>query len=174
VSPRRTQRPSPRPVLRRAPHRAPHRARAVSRHLRAALLLLPLVGAACLGTTEPGTGARDLRGAWRYTADQVAPTLQLSGDLVIETQRGGEMAGRLAWEERDGSGAVTVTGGALTGLMLGTADVDFDVLLAGGARRHVGRLVADTMTGSWVEPARGRSGSFRAVRTTTASAVGAP
>ena len=52
----------------------------------------------------------------------------------------------------------------MSGRVIGEQDVDFDIMLEGVSRRHVGRIRADTIDGSWVQFGNGRSGSFRAVR----------
>ncbi len=58
----------------------------------------------------------------------------------------------------------------LDGLVSGSADgsvIDFDAQLETAARRHVGRVVANTITGTWVSSSSSgtmSSGTFRAER----------
>lgn len=128
------------------------------------MLLLAPLALACLESTAPGGEVADVRGSWQFTADQSAPSVQLQGLLIIEAQTGDAISGRLSWEERDAAGVLRVDGGAISGRVFGESDVDFDVFLTAGGRRHVARLSRDTMHGSWVDLARSRSGAFRAVR----------
>lgn len=138
------------------------------RSLARIALLVPTVVAiglaGCVDPAGPTAMAADVRGSWRFTADQAAPPLHLEGTLVIESQRGDLITGTISWEERDGSGVIRLDGGAVTGLVIDRSDVDFDVLMSGGSRRHVARLSTDTMQGSWLQVTNGRSGAFRAVR----------
>lgn len=52
----------------------------------------------------------------------------------------------------------------MSGRVFGLEDVDLDISSVDGERRFIGRIAADTISGSWVQPSVGRSGSFRAVR----------
>jgi len=133
---------------------------------RAILLALGAATIGCLEPAGPAAAAADLRGTWRFTAAQDAPSLQLTGSLVIASQQGDLITGSISWEERDPSGATRLEGGAVTGRVIEQSDVDFDVLLGGGTRRHVARLLADTMSGSWLQVGGGGRGEFRAVRGT--------
>jgi hypothetical protein len=132
--------------------------------LGAAAALVYLSGCGLL--TEPfGADAPDVRGRWVMTGTQSSPSLSLSGSLVIANQQGGEISGSASWEESDGVGAPRPDGGQLNGRVLSPEDLDFDITLLSGERRMIARLVADTMTGTWVQPLAGRNGDFRAVRT---------
>jgi hypothetical protein len=119
---------------------------------------------ACAQSTDATTDVADLRGTWRFTGDQTAPALTMAGTLVIESQSGDMVTGRLTWEEQAVGGGTRVDGGPVTGRVIDWTDVDFDVLLSSGERRHVGRLSADTMRGAWVQLSTGSSGEFLAVR----------
>lgn len=133
-----------------------------SRRLRLALLLPFAV--ACSFSTEPAGEVADLLGTWQYSGEQSAPALTLEGTLSIAAQSGDILSGQLSWEEHDAGGGMVLRGGPVSGRVIGTTDVDFDVLLAGTERRHVGRITGDTIRGAWVEVANGRSGEFLAVR----------
>lgn len=122
------------------------------------------VSGACTLSTEASTDVADLRGTWHFTGDQTAPALAMDGSLVIEAQSGDVVSGRLSWQEQVVGGGTRVDGGPVTGRVIDRSDVDFDVLMAGGERRHVGRLSADTMRGAWVQVSTGSSGAFVAVR----------
>lgn len=129
------------------------------------LLVGGLLGlAACIDTTGSSAIVPDLIGSWRYVGVQGAPTVQLTGLLVIEAQEGDLIAGRANWEARTPTGMVTQAGGSVGGRVIGDANVDFEVLLAPHPRRHVARIVGDTMRGSWVEVGTGAAGEFTAIR----------
>lgn len=128
------------------------------------MVLLVIVG--CTATTSSLGDPADVRGEWTFTAEQVTPALTLTGTLSITDQDDDLISGTLSWEERDGLGNVRADGGPITGRVLGAEDVDFDLIRAGGSRRHVARLIADTMEGTWLQQSVGASGEFRAVRET--------
>jgi len=128
-----------------------------------ALLTLGLC-AACTLPGEPAAESAIVRGQWALTGTQAAPQATLSGTLMVQSQSGDLVSGTAAWDERDSFGVVRSAGGSLSGRVIGEQDVDFDILMDGVVRRHVGRLRADTMEGSWVQLSDGRTGSFRAVR----------
>ena len=127
------------------------------------LVTLGLLGA-CSLPGEPDADAAIVRGEWAFTGTQAAPQATITGYLTIQTQNGDLITGTAGWDERDGFGVIRSTGGAVSGRVIGEQDVDFDITLEGIARRHVGRIRADTIDGSWVQFGDGRTGSFRAVR----------
>ncbi len=130
---------------------------------RCALALLVLTQA-CVSSTAASGDVADVRGTWEYTGTQAAPALTLEGAFVVASQSGDVVQGQLSWEERDPVGGSRLEGGPVSGRVIGTADVDFDVLLPSGGRRHVARLVADTMRGNWIQLSNGTSGAFTAIR----------
>jgi hypothetical protein len=122
-----------------------------------------LVGCSLPG--EPAADSAIVRGEWEFTGTQTAPQATMTGSLTIQTQSGDLITGSAGWDERDGFGVVRSTGGPVSGRVIGQQDVDFDIVTDDGVtRRHVGRIRADTMDGSWVQFGDGRTGSFRAVR----------
>lgn len=123
-------------------------------------------GYACSVATDPAAAAVDVRGTWQYTGEQVVPRRSIDGVLTITRQTGEDITGTASWEVTDPMGGITLLGGNLLGQAIGTMDVDFDVTLSSGPRRHVAQVIADTMTGVWLDPAGGASGTFRAVRST--------
>lgn len=128
----------------------------------AVLVALGLVGCGLSSATEPVT--RSVVGVWEYAGSQAAPATTLEGEIVVASQGAGLFTGTASWEERDGLGGLVSNGGPVMGRVITDSDVDFDVTIGGAVRRHVGRLLADTVTGTWVQASTGRSGSFRAVR----------
>lgn len=123
-----------------------------------------LLATGCAFSTEPSGDVAAVRGSWHYSGEQAAPTLTLEGTLIFESQSGEVVSGRLSWQEQDPGGGVRMDGGPVSGRVIGRSDVDFDVLRAAGDRRHVGRIVGDTIRGAWVELQSGKSGTFVAVR----------
>ena len=125
--------------------------------------------AGCLSSTEPSPSEIQMIGVWRYVGVQTAPVREnLTGDLRITSESGTSFQGRL-----DIIGVNEATGQTrvLEGSVSGTSDagnvVDFDANVEATARRHVGQIVADTITGTWVGSSSGgvmSSGTFRAER----------
>jgi hypothetical protein len=122
---------------------------------------------ACALPTSPERDAADVRGEWSFSALQTAPSVTIEGVLRIERQDGDLIIGTASWTERDALGITQLGGGSVTGRVIGEADVDFDILVGATPRRHVARLAADTMAGSWVQPGSTSSGTWRAVRGAT-------
>ncbi len=124
----------------------------------------------CAASTEPGRPGVPIVGAWRFTGRQLAPADgELTGTLSVASQAGATIAGSLDVIETDGRGGQRRTAGPLAGRTIDSTTVDFEVSLAGATRRHVGRVVRDSMTGTWIEQsvlggAPTASGSFVAVR----------
>jgi len=131
---------------------------------RLAFLSAVLVASGCNFVTTDDREAADLRGRWSYVGTQATPQLELSGELLITVQTGSQVEGTATWEERDPVGNVELAAGNVFGRAIGFSDVDFDIVGATSDRRHVARLVADTMVGIWVEGVGGATGEFRAVR----------
>lgn len=127
------------------------------------LLVAGLVFSGC-SLTAPEGDAADVRGTWEFEGTQVSPALDIEGTFVVATQSGQAIAGTATWDEA-GVGGVVMVNGPLAGRAIGQEDVDFDVTLSTGVRRFVARLVADTMSGAWVQISTSSNGTFRAVRT---------
>ena len=130
------------------------------------LVLGGVAAAGCDLSTGPGGPFADVQGTWEFGGQQSAPLRQLTGTLTITTQDNADVTGQLAFESNDGAGGVTIDGGMVVGRVIGLADIDFDVLLASGTRRHVGRISAgrDSLIGAWVNVASGTAGEFLATR----------
>ena len=125
----------------------------------------------CLKSTEPQPSLLALNGSWNYTGVQTSPVQEtLTGTLTISRESGTSFQGELYLV---GVNSQTGQNRVLSGLVSGSATetdvVDFDAHLEATARRHVGQIVADTMTGTWVGAAADGSivsGSFRVERET--------
>ncbi len=106
----------------------------------------------------------DLTGSWSYSATQSVPAATLAGTLSLTTSGGCTIDGHLSVTVDDGSGTPTLLDGGVSGVFLDESTVDVTTQL-GGERRHLGTIVADTISGSWAESGpSGKSGTFRAVR----------
>ena len=145
------------------------------RRLRRVAALLTLTScvilSACLKSTEPQPSLLALDGSWNYTGVQTSPVPEtLTGTLTISRESGTSFQGQLYLV---GVNSQTGQNRVLSGLVSGSASdtdvVDFDAHLEATPRRHVGQIVADTMTGTWVGAAADgsmASGTFRVERET--------
>ena len=109
-----------------------------------------------------------LDGTWSYAGVQTSPVREnLSGTLTISRESGTSFQGRLdVVATNTQTGQSTVLGGLVSGAE--SSDViDFDADLETTPRRHVGQIVADTITGTWVGSTSSgtmSSGTFRVER----------
>jgi hypothetical protein len=125
----------------------------------------------CLKSTEPQPSLLALSGSWNYTGVQTSPVHEtLTGTLTISRESGMSFQGRLDLVGVNSqTGQNRVLGGLVSGSASDTEVVDFDANLEATPRRHVGQIVADTMTGTWVGAAAEgsmASGTFRVERAT--------
>jgi hypothetical protein len=125
---------------------------------------------ACLKSTEPQPSLIQLNGTWNYTGIQTVPVREtLTGTLTISRESGTSFQGRL---DLVGMNSQTqqqrLLSGVVSGSESGTDVIDFDADLESTPRRHVGQIVADTITGTWISSADGNmsSGTFRVERET--------
>jgi hypothetical protein len=139
-------------------------------------LLVALLAAAtaavagCVATTDPEpAGAVPIAGTWSYTGLQSGSPLQLTGAVDVVSRSTVSFIGSADLIEGAGGAAQRRLTGPVAGRFTQGAVVEFDLTLGVLLRRHVARLVADTIAGSWFElagtdAAIGATGSFRAVR----------
>ena|SRR5215216_1973750 len=137
--------------------------------LKRVALTAVLVTSACLKSTEPQPSVLRLNGSWSYTAVQTNPVREtLSGTLTISRESGTSFQGRLdVVGINSQTGQSRLLGGLISGSESGTNVVDFDASLESSPRRHVGEIVADTITGTWVGSSSDGSmstGTFRVER----------
>ena len=138
----------------------------VTRVILSMACLLAVSG--CLKSTEPQPSMLQLNGTWSYSGVQTSPIREnLSGTLTISRESGTSFQGRLdVVATNTQTGQSTVLGGLVSGAE--SSDViDFDADLETTPRRHVGQLVADTITGTWVGSTSSgtmSSGTFRVER----------
>jgi hypothetical protein len=126
---------------------------------------------ACLRSTEPQASLLQLNGTWNYTGVQTGPVREtLSGTLTISRESGMSFQGRLDLVGVNGqSGQSRTLNGLVSGSESGTDVIDFDADLESTPRRHVGQIVADTITGTWIGSSPDgtmSSGTFRVERET--------
>ena len=137
--------------------------------LRASSLSLITIAvvAGCLRSTEPGPAEVQLTGTWSYSGTQTGAVREnLFGELRILSESGSAFAGRLDIVSTNEGGDSRVMSGSVSGSAEGDV-VDFDAHVEASARRHVGQVVGDTITGTWVGSTPGgsvSSGTFRAER----------
>ena len=146
---------------------------AINRRRRFVTGSLMLVGAAlvsgCLKSTEPQPSLLQLDGSWNYTGIQTGPVREtLSGTLTVSRESGTSFQGRLDLVAVNSqSGQSRLLGGLVSGSESGSDVIDFDADLETNPRRHVGQLVGDTISGTWVGSASDgsmSSGTFRVER----------
>jgi hypothetical protein len=131
-------------------------------------LAAALVTSGCLQSTAPQPSVLQLSGAWNYTGVQTSPVrATLTGTLTISRESGTSFQGRLDLiSANEQTGQSTVLGGLVSGSESGANVIDFDADLD-ATRRHVGQIVADTITGTWIGSAPDgtmSSGTFRVER----------
>jgi hypothetical protein len=124
---------------------------------------------ACAGSTDPGRPGVPMLGAWSYAGQQVAPgTASLTGSISFSTQTGAQIGGSMDFVETDSRGQQRRIAGPFSGRTVDSTTVDFEVVLGSVSRRHVGKVKADSLTGTWVETAGNgaptASGTFRSAR----------
>jgi hypothetical protein len=126
---------------------------------------------ACLESTAPRNSLVDLSGSWTYTGVQTGPVREtLSGTLTISRESGSSFQGRLdVVGINEQTGQTRVLGGLVSGSESATDVIDFDADIESSPRRHVGQMVADTITGTWIGSSPDgtmSSGTFRVERET--------
>jgi hypothetical protein len=94
----------------------------------------------------------------------------LSGTLTISRESGMSFQGQLSLQGVNSqTGQTRLLSGVVSGSESGTDVIDFDANLEATPRRHVGQIVADTITGTWVGSSSDgtmSSGTFRVERGT--------
>lgn len=129
-----------------------------------------LLAAGCLRSTAPQPSVIQLNGKWKYTGVQTQPVREnLTGTLTISRESGASFQGQLVLVATNEQSTQQTS---LNGLVSGTESdgnvIDFDADLE-TVRRHVGQIVADTITGTWIGSASNgimSSGTFRVERET--------
>jgi hypothetical protein len=139
--------------------------------LRVLVSATAVVLTGCLRSTEPQASLLHLDGSWNYTGIQTGPVREsLSGTLTISAESGTSFQGRLDLVGINSqTGQSRVLGGLVSGSESSSNVVDFDANVESTPRRHVGQMVADTITGTWIGSSPDgtmSSGTFRVERET--------
>jgi hypothetical protein len=129
-----------------------------------------VLASGCLQSTAPKPSVIQLNGTWRYTGVQTQPVREnLTGTLTISRESGTSFQGELVLlATSEQSGQTTSMNGLVSGTETDGNVIDFDADLE-TVRRHVGQIVADTITGTWIGSASNgnmSSGTFRVERET--------
>jgi hypothetical protein len=136
----------------------------LSHHAPLACLLVAC-SAACSSPLDDGVQGPDVLGTWSYSATQVAPAAELEGTLTVIRQGGSAFDAILEVQERDALGNVRNRSATISGRTIAGDGIDFDAFMEGSARRHVGRVLGDSISGSWAElDTPPLTGTFRARR----------
>jgi len=119
----------------------------------------------CRSGTDTGDPPVNLRGQWRYAAEQTAPTRSvLDGTLSIKDQSGQRLDGSMTVIESSAIGSRALSG-FVNGRTPDATTIEFQVEFGAGARVHQGRIRGDSIVGTWYDEfAGGGSGSFRCAR----------
>jgi len=133
------------------------------------LTLCTVALSGCLSSTEVQPSTLQLTGDWVYTGVQTGSAREnLTGELSIAGESGSSFQGRLdIVGVNEASGETRLMGGTVSGIAEGNV-IDFDANVETTARRHVGQINGDIITGTWVGSSAGgimSSGTFRAERT---------
>lgn len=147
--------------------KATNRVGALTRGYVLVLGIVILLGG-CLSSTDIKPPVLGLAGDWSYTGLQTGPVREiLSGDLRINGESGTSFQGTLSLEGvNEATGESRMMSGSVSGSGEGRV-IDFDANVESTGRRHVGQILADTITGTWVGSTSGgiiTSGTFRAER----------
>jgi hypothetical protein len=129
------------------------------------------LASACLQSTEPQPSQLGLIGSWNYTGIQSGPVREtLTGTLTISRESGTSFQGQLVLEAVNSqTGEQRVFNGPVSGSESGVDVIDFDANVESAPRRHVGTIVQDTISGTWIGSSSGgtmTSGTFRVERET--------
>jgi len=140
-----------------------NRRRRGATHVLLAVLLVT-AGTACSSETLASAGTSE---RYRYTAEQRSPFVAAqSGVLTVTQQAGDRFDGSLDVLQTNPNGQLERRAGIVRGRWTG-GTMDFDVMLGGDVVRHVGRSIADTVAGSWLDISavgNAASGTFRLER----------
>jgi hypothetical protein len=141
----------------------------VRKGIRVLAIASGVLAAGCLRSTAPQPSVIQLNGTWKYTGVQTQPVREtLTGTLSITRESGASFQGQLVLLATNEQGEGTSLHGLVSGTESNGNVIDFDADLE-TVRRHVGQIVADTITGNWVVPESNgttTSGTFRLERQT--------
>jgi hypothetical protein len=139
------------------------------RTIRSGFIVALISISGCLQPTDVAGSAVSLAGRWQYSAVQNdAAGATLRGTLVIAQQSGASFQGSLdVTSTSNATGEVRSIAGTVSGAALTGGAIDFDAFLETAPRRHVAKLVGDTLSGTWLrlsDQGVSASGTFTARR----------
>ena len=126
------------------------------------LLVLAAFVVSCSNPSGPCDESGGIRGEWTYEATQDAPASgTLNGSMVISTRRCADFQGILDVVEVLPTGDSRRVSGPVSGTVLDSTLVRFEVVIGGATREHLARIRADSITGDWVQALSGAAASGR-------------
>jgi hypothetical protein len=132
---------------------------------RFALITLVLA-ASCSSPTAPAGSSARVEGSWSYVSTNSSAAVATNGVLTVTPRNGSGFGGSFDGTTFEPGGNRRVVG-VISGRMLDSAVVDFDLSVDGSALRHVGSVRGDSLVGNWIETSSVgvvASGTFRARR----------
>jgi hypothetical protein len=130
-----------------------------------AAALAAMTAMACAGSTGPSVVGVAIVGTWAYSAVQSSPSpATMTGTLQVTGQSDRGVTGSFDGVETVLSGQAVQRVGTLSGRFLDSTAVDLTLTLPTGQRQHLGRVVGDTLRGSWAVFGGSAAGDFTAVR----------
>ncbi len=112
----------------------------------ACALLVVVAGCSAAPTDSDATSVQ-----WRYNGTQRMPTLvRIEGALVLTRVSGDRFEGSLDVLRTDALGQVERVRGLVAGRNRDNT-MDFEANLDGNTVRHVGRVVGDSVSGTWLD-----------------------
>jgi hypothetical protein len=127
-----------------------------------ARLIAAVVLTGAVACTEPSSQPSVVAGAWTYAGTQVTPSpATLSGTVTWRGVSGGSDAfeGTFSVVQEMPGGILQTISGPGAGEIISDTVADFDLTVSGAARRHIGILRGDSISGSWAVLDAGQSAS---------------
>jgi hypothetical protein len=134
-----------------------------------AFLVMAVAVAACVPPTTEPAGVTPLEGLWDLNGQSASGSGgAVQGTWTVRSTSAVGFAGSYDVIEATSGGGQRRLTGAVTGRMVSATTTEFDVIVIGSTRRHIGTLRADTVRGSWFDVSQSgaveATGSFRAIR----------
>jgi hypothetical protein len=125
--------------------------------------------AACVAAASEPNGVTPLEGLWDLNGQSASGSGgAMQGTWTVRSTSAVGFAGSYDVIESTGGGGQRRLTGPVTGRMASANTTEFDVIVIGSTRRHIGTLQADTVKGSWFDVSQNgaveATGSFRAIR----------
>jgi hypothetical protein len=134
-----------------------------------AFLAMVFAVAACVPATSEPSGVTPLEGLWDLNGQSASGSGgAVQGTWTVRSTSAVGFAGSYDVIESTSGGGQRRLTGPVTGRMAGANTTEFDVIVIGSTRRHIGTLQADTVRGSWFDVSQNgaveATGTFRAIR----------